>query len=101
MNERIKELFLQAGFHPPVVKRMGDEYKFEKFAELLIKETRLKAIEEVRQAVKWADWPITSLSIVEKACEKLSLEEPDNRYTGYLKNNERIQELWEECKIRS
>lgn len=38
MNQRIKELFLQAGFHPPVVKRMGDEYKFEKFAELIVKE---------------------------------------------------------------
>lgn len=59
--------------------------QIKKFAELLIKETRLKAIEEVRQAVKWADWPISSLSIVEKACEKLSLEEPDNRYKGYVK----------------
>ena len=38
MNERIRELFLQAGFHPPVVKRMGDEYKFEKFAELIVRE---------------------------------------------------------------
>ena len=38
MNERIKELFLQAGFHPPVVKQMGDEYKFEKFAELIVRE---------------------------------------------------------------
>ena len=38
MNQRIKELFLQAGFHPPVVKRMGDEYKFEKFAELIVRE---------------------------------------------------------------
>lgn len=38
MNERIRELFLQAGFHPPVVKRMGDEYKFEKFAELILQE---------------------------------------------------------------
>ncbi len=75
--------------------------QLKKFAELLIKETRIKAIEEIRQEVKWANWPISSLSIVEEACEKLSLEEPDNRYTGYLKNNERIQELWEECKIRS
>lgn len=38
MNERILELALQAGFHPPVVKRMGDEYKFEKFAELIVRE---------------------------------------------------------------
>lgn len=38
MNNRIKELFLQAGFHPPVVKQMGDEYKFEKFVELIVKE---------------------------------------------------------------
>ena len=38
MNERIRELFLQSGFHPPVVKRMGDEYKFEKFAELIVRE---------------------------------------------------------------
>lgn len=38
MNERIRELFLQAGFHHPVVKRMGDEYKFEKFAELIVRE---------------------------------------------------------------
>lgn len=41
MNERIRELFLQAGFHPPVVKRMGDEYKFEKFAELIVRECAL------------------------------------------------------------
>jgi hypothetical protein len=38
MNERIRELYLKAGFHPPVTTRMGDEYKFEKFAELLIRE---------------------------------------------------------------
>ena len=38
MNERIRELFLQAGFHPPVARRMGNEYKFEIFAELLIRE---------------------------------------------------------------
>ena len=44
MNERIKELFLQAGFHPTVVKRMGDEYKFEKFAELIVREC-IKEIE--------------------------------------------------------
>ena len=75
--------------------------RIAKFAELLIKETRIKAIEEIRQEVKCANWPISSLSIVEKACEKLSLEDPDNRYTGYLKKNERILELWEECKIRS
>lgn len=59
--------------------------RIRKFAELLIEETRLKAIEEVRQEVKWADWPIKSFSIVEKACEKLSLEKPDRRYTEHLK----------------
>lgn len=81
MNERIKQLCEQAKeyAHEHTKDFTGNEpvvwmdYYTEKFAELLIKETRLKAIEEVRQAVKWADWPITSLSIVEKACEELSL----------------------------
>ena len=83
MNERIRELLDEAqGSIRPM-----DEHAnvFEKFAELLIKETRIKAIEEVRQEVKWADWPMSSLNIIEKACEKLSLKEPDNRYKGYLK----------------
>ena len=40
MNERIRELFLQAGFHPPVARRMGNEYKFEIFAELIVEECR-------------------------------------------------------------
>jgi hypothetical protein len=79
MNERIKELAEQAGW------MMGDEVegfntRLEKFAELIVEETRVKAIEEVRQQLKWADWPISSWAIVEDACEKLSQRKPDNRY---------------------
>ena len=90
MNERILDMARQSGATDEQGFRAEQVFCFTKselsaFAELLTKETRLKAIEEVRQAVKWADWPISSLSIVEKACEKLSLEEPDNRYKGYVK----------------
>lgn len=90
MNERIFDMARQSGASDENGRIAEYVFCFTKsefsaFAELLIKETRLKALEEVRQAVKWADWPITSLSIVEKACEELSLEEPDNRYKGYVK----------------
>ena len=90
MNEQIFDMARQSGASDENGRIAEQVFCFTKselsaFAELLIKETRLKAIEEVRQAVKWADWPISSLSIVEKACEKLSLEEPDNRYKGYVK----------------
>lgn len=57
------------------------EEALEKFAKLLIKEVRIKAIEEVRQELKWADWPISCLSFVENACKNLSEKEPDQRYT--------------------
>ena len=61
MNERIRELFLQAGFHPPVVKRMGDEYKFEKFAELIVREC-IDKIETYRI-------PVGTSAVGEMACE--------------------------------
>ena len=82
MNERIFDMARESGATDGFGGRAEYVFCFTKselsaFAELLIKETRketrLKALEEVRQAVKWADWPITSLSIVEKACEELSL----------------------------
>jgi len=38
MKRRIEKLFNEAGFHKPEVERLGIEHKFEKFAELLIKE---------------------------------------------------------------
>ena len=38
MNKRILHLFNEAGFHQPEMERMGIEYKFEKFAELIVRE---------------------------------------------------------------
>jgi hypothetical protein len=38
MKRRIEKLFNEAGFHKPEVERLGIEHKFEKFAELLVKE---------------------------------------------------------------
>lgn len=57
------------------------EEALDKFAELIIKEIRIKAIEEVRQELKWAEWPISSFAIVEKTCKNISEKEPDQRYT--------------------
>ena len=38
MNKRILKLFNEAGFHQPEMERLGIEDKFEKFAELIVKE---------------------------------------------------------------
>ena len=38
MNKRIQKLFNEAGFHQPKMERLGIEDKFEKFAELIIRE---------------------------------------------------------------
>lgn len=89
MNKRILELAKEAGFQYEDYKDIwfleglnpSCNEELKKFSELIIKETRVKAIEELRQELKWADWPISSWAIVEDACEKLSQKEPDNRYT--------------------
>jgi hypothetical protein len=38
MNKRIEHLFNEAGFHKPEMERLGIEHKFEKFAELIVRE---------------------------------------------------------------
>lgn len=38
MNERIKELFTEAGLHTLAGYAPGHEWKMEKFAELIVKE---------------------------------------------------------------
>lgn len=38
MNKRIQKLFNEAGFHQPEMERLGIEDKFEKFAELIIRQ---------------------------------------------------------------
>ncbi len=38
MNKRIEKLFNEAGFHKPEAERLGIEDKFEKFAELIVRE---------------------------------------------------------------
>ena len=38
MNKRIQKLFNEAGFHQPEMERLGIEHKFEKFAELIVRE---------------------------------------------------------------
>ena len=38
MNKRILKIFNEAGFHQPEMERLGIEDKFEKFAELIVRE---------------------------------------------------------------
>ena len=38
MKKRIERLFNEAGFHNPEMERLGIEYKFEKFAELIVQD---------------------------------------------------------------
>ena len=38
MNKQIERLFNAAGFHKPEMERLGIEHKFEKFAELIVRE---------------------------------------------------------------
>ena len=38
MNKRILKLFNEAGFHQPEMERLGIEDKFEKFAQLIVRE---------------------------------------------------------------
>jgi hypothetical protein len=54
--------------------------KMDKRTKQLIDRVRLLAFEELRQEVKWADWPIGSLMIVEQAIDKLTMKTADNRY---------------------
>jgi hypothetical protein len=42
MNKRLLRLLNQAGFHQPEMERMGIEHKFEKFAELIVREVFAK-----------------------------------------------------------
>ena len=42
MNKRIQKLFNEAGFHQPEMERLGIEDKFEKFAELIVRECASK-----------------------------------------------------------
>jgi hypothetical protein len=38
MNKRFLHLFNEAGFHQPEMERLGIEHKFERFAELIVRE---------------------------------------------------------------
>ena len=38
MNKQIEHLFNEAGFHKPEMERLGIEHKFQKFAELIVRE---------------------------------------------------------------
>ena len=38
MNKQILKLFNEAGFHQPEMERLGIEHKFEKFAELIVRQ---------------------------------------------------------------
>ena len=46
MNKRILKLFNEAGFHQPEMERLGIEDKFEKFAELIVRECTQLLFEE-------------------------------------------------------
>jgi hypothetical protein len=49
MNERIEKLFNEAGFHKPEAERLGIEDKFEKFAELIVRE----CMDTILKESKW------------------------------------------------
>ena len=49
MNKRILKLFNEAGFHQPEMERLGIEDKFEKFAELIVRECA-----DVAKETRWA-----------------------------------------------
>ena len=51
MNKRILKLFNEAGFHQPEMERLGIEDKFEKFAELIVKET----LQVARAGIEYGD----------------------------------------------
>ena len=46
-----------------------------------VRVVRLRVLEEVRQAMKYASWPITSLSLLEKELEYLSSIPLPRRYS--------------------
>lgn len=50
MNKRILKLFNEAGFHQPEMERLGIEDKFEKFAELIVRECAEYAEHELDMA---------------------------------------------------
>ena len=49
MNKRIQKLFNEAGFHQPEMERLGIEDKFERFAELIVRECA-----DVAKETRWA-----------------------------------------------
>ena len=49
MNKRILKLFNEAGFHQPEMERLGIEDKFEKFAELIVRECMELALTEQKR----------------------------------------------------
>ena len=50
----------------------------------VVKEVRLKALEELRQRLKYEIWPIGCLAMVEQAVAELSEKEPDKRYAKFF-----------------
>ena len=49
MTKRIQKLFNKAGFHQPEMERLGIEDKFEKFAQLIVRECV-----DVAKETRWA-----------------------------------------------
>ncbi len=50
MNKRIQKLFNEAGLHQPDMERLGIEDKFEKFAELIVRECA-----EISEQSQWSE----------------------------------------------
>jgi hypothetical protein len=53
MNKQIEHLFNEAGFHKPEMERLGIEHKFEKFAELIIRECASVIAEHYDASEPW------------------------------------------------
>ena len=58
MNKRILKLFNEAGFHQPEMERLGIEDKFEKFAELIVRECCDILAENVEVALDASGSPV-------------------------------------------
>ena len=54
----------------------------------LINKIRLEAFEELRQDLKWAPWPISSLAILEKSIAHLTATSLPQRYISLVKQEQ-------------
>ena len=69
MNKRILKLFNEAGFHQPEMERLGIEDKFEKFAELIVRECMTTVLKESKWYWDKDEWE--SSNAIQNAARRL------------------------------